>query len=134
MTQPPWYGGVPPRGPLPPPLPSAYPPGYPPPPSPATPAPSPPAPRTSRITSARRRRADAQQLVTVEAGSTETSYATARIWQRVDGCWASAGGPFGKATSGCISLRRAALLRVLRWLSPTAEPRIVIGTHADLLG
>src|SRR2546422_9698840 len=78
--------------------------------------------------------ADAQQLVTVEAGSTETSYATARIWQRVDGCWASAGGPFGKATSGCISLRRAALLRVLRWLSPTAAPRIVIGTHAGLLG
>ena len=40
----------------------------------------------------------------------------------------------GKATSGCISLRRAALLRVLRWLSPTTAPRIVIGTHAGLLG
>ena len=39
----------------------------------------------------------------------------------------------GKATSGCISLRCAALLHMLRWLSPTAAPRIVIGTHAGLL-
>jgi L,D-peptidoglycan transpeptidase YkuD (ErfK/YbiS/YcfS/YnhG family) len=34
----------------------------------------------------------------------------------------------GRATNGCISLPRAALVRVLRWLRPDAHPRIVIGT------
>jgi L,D-peptidoglycan transpeptidase YkuD (ErfK/YbiS/YcfS/YnhG family) len=34
----------------------------------------------------------------------------------------------GKATSGCISLRRPALLRVLRWLDPASKPEISIGT------
>jgi L,D-peptidoglycan transpeptidase YkuD (ErfK/YbiS/YcfS/YnhG family) len=38
----------------------------------------------------------------------------------------------GNPTSGCISLRRADLVRVLRWLSPSAEPRIAIGTRAGL--
>jgi L,D-peptidoglycan transpeptidase YkuD (ErfK/YbiS/YcfS/YnhG family) len=38
----------------------------------------------------------------------------------------------GRPTNGCISLRRADLVRVLRWLSPSAEPRIVIGTRAGL--
>jgi L,D-peptidoglycan transpeptidase YkuD (ErfK/YbiS/YcfS/YnhG family) len=34
----------------------------------------------------------------------------------------------GSPTSGCISLRRAQLLRVLRWLSPSASPQIAIST------
>ncbi len=38
----------------------------------------------------------------------------------------------GTPTNGCISLRRADLVRVLRWLSPAAAPRIVIGTRAGL--
>jgi L,D-peptidoglycan transpeptidase YkuD (ErfK/YbiS/YcfS/YnhG family) len=41
---------------------------------------------------------------------------------------AQTGGP----TNGCISLRRPDLVRVLRWLSPRAAPRITIGTRADL--
>jgi L,D-peptidoglycan transpeptidase YkuD (ErfK/YbiS/YcfS/YnhG family) len=41
---------------------------------------------------------------------------------------AQTGGP----TNGCISLRRADLVRVLRWLSPQAGPRIAIGTRAGL--
>jgi L,D-peptidoglycan transpeptidase YkuD (ErfK/YbiS/YcfS/YnhG family) len=32
----------------------------------------------------------------------------------------------GKATSGCISLRRPALLRVLRWLDPASRAKISI--------
>jgi L,D-peptidoglycan transpeptidase YkuD (ErfK/YbiS/YcfS/YnhG family) len=36
----------------------------------------------------------------------------------------------GKATSGCISLRRSALVHVLRWLDPDARPQIAIGTGA----
>jgi L,D-peptidoglycan transpeptidase YkuD (ErfK/YbiS/YcfS/YnhG family) len=43
---------------------------------------------------------------------------------------AQTGGP----TNGCISLRRDALVRVLRWLEPKATPRIVIGTRAQLRG
>jgi L,D-peptidoglycan transpeptidase YkuD (ErfK/YbiS/YcfS/YnhG family) len=43
---------------------------------------------------------------------------------------AQTGGP----TSGCISLRRPDLVRVLRWLTPEAEPRIVIGTPVQLRG
>jgi L,D-peptidoglycan transpeptidase YkuD (ErfK/YbiS/YcfS/YnhG family) len=38
----------------------------------------------------------------------------------------------GNATNGCISLRRTDLRRVLRWLSPTASPSIVVGTRAQL--
>jgi L,D-peptidoglycan transpeptidase YkuD (ErfK/YbiS/YcfS/YnhG family) len=38
----------------------------------------------------------------------------------------------GKATSGCVSLRRPALTRVLRWLDPSALPQIAIGTRATL--
>jgi L,D-peptidoglycan transpeptidase YkuD (ErfK/YbiS/YcfS/YnhG family) len=41
---------------------------------------------------------------------------------------AQTGGP----TNGCISLRRPDLVRVLRWLSPRAAPRITIGTQAGL--
>jgi L,D-peptidoglycan transpeptidase YkuD (ErfK/YbiS/YcfS/YnhG family) len=41
---------------------------------------------------------------------------------------AQTGGP----TNGCISLRREALIRVLRWLRPAAAPRILIGTRAEL--
>jgi L,D-peptidoglycan transpeptidase YkuD (ErfK/YbiS/YcfS/YnhG family) len=41
---------------------------------------------------------------------------------------AQTGGP----TNGCVSLRRDQLVRVVRWLAPNAEPRIVIGTHAQL--
>lgn len=32
-----------------------------------------------------------------------------------------------KSTNGCVSLPRAQLLRVLRWLDPRAAPRVVIG-------
>ncbi len=39
---------------------------------------------------------------------------------------AQTGGP----TNGCISIRRADLVQVLRWLAPGAEPRIAIGTSA----
>ena len=35
----------------------------------------------------------------------------------------------GKATSGCVSLRRPALVRVLRWLDPAALPEIAIGVR-----
>jgi L,D-peptidoglycan transpeptidase YkuD (ErfK/YbiS/YcfS/YnhG family) len=35
----------------------------------------------------------------------------------------------GSPTNGCISLRPAQLLGVLRWLSPAASPRIVISTN-----
>jgi L,D-peptidoglycan transpeptidase YkuD (ErfK/YbiS/YcfS/YnhG family) len=38
----------------------------------------------------------------------------------------------GKATSGCISLRRPALLRVFRWLDRDALPQIAIGTTRSL--
>jgi L,D-peptidoglycan transpeptidase YkuD (ErfK/YbiS/YcfS/YnhG family) len=38
----------------------------------------------------------------------------------------------GRPTNGCISLRRVELVRVLRWLRPSAEPRITIGTRAEL--
>ena len=38
----------------------------------------------------------------------------------------------GGATNGCVSLRRADLVRVLRWLSPKAVPQIAIGTRAGL--
>jgi L,D-peptidoglycan transpeptidase YkuD (ErfK/YbiS/YcfS/YnhG family) len=38
----------------------------------------------------------------------------------------------GRATNGCVSLRRVHLRRVVRWLSPAATPRIVIGTRAGL--
>ena len=41
---------------------------------------------------------------------------------------AQTGGP----TNGCVSLRRATLVRVLRWLRPDAGPRIAIGTSAQL--
>jgi L,D-peptidoglycan transpeptidase YkuD (ErfK/YbiS/YcfS/YnhG family) len=193
--------------------------------------------------------ADARQLITVEAASTQTTYASASIWRRFGACWVRAGGPYparvgwnglrlnrregdgttpigsfaigptmygmapdpgvrfrytrlrcgdwwvedpaspvyntfqrlrcgqrppfktptpdmsktptayvhlavvefnmnpvvpgrgsgiflhaqtGNPTNGCISLRRADLVRVLRWLSPAASPRIVIGTRAGL--
>lgn len=35
----------------------------------------------------------------------------------------------GRSTNGCISLRRADLRRVLRWLSPGARPHIAIDTR-----
>jgi L,D-peptidoglycan transpeptidase YkuD (ErfK/YbiS/YcfS/YnhG family) len=38
----------------------------------------------------------------------------------------------GRPTNGCISLRRDALVRVLRWLDPKAKPRIVIDISAQL--
>jgi L,D-peptidoglycan transpeptidase YkuD (ErfK/YbiS/YcfS/YnhG family) len=34
----------------------------------------------------------------------------------------------GSPTNGCVSLPRGQLLRVLRWLTPAASPRIVVGT------
>jgi L,D-peptidoglycan transpeptidase YkuD (ErfK/YbiS/YcfS/YnhG family) len=41
---------------------------------------------------------------------------------------AQTGGP----TNGCVSIDRANLLRVLRWLRPAATPHITIGTRAHL--
>jgi L,D-peptidoglycan transpeptidase YkuD (ErfK/YbiS/YcfS/YnhG family) len=38
----------------------------------------------------------------------------------------------GKATSGCISLRRSALIHVLRWLDRSAQPQIAIGATGSL--
>jgi L,D-peptidoglycan transpeptidase YkuD (ErfK/YbiS/YcfS/YnhG family) len=193
--------------------------------------------------------AASHQLITVEAATSRSTYATARIWRRADGCWTSTGGPYtarvgrngvrkdkregdastpagtfaigrtmygnspnpgvhypyvrlhcgdwwvedskspayntfqrvgcgrkppfrvttpdmstsprayahlavveynmhpvvpgrgsgiflhvqiGKATSGCISLRRPALLHVLRWLDPRALPQIAIGTSSSI--
>ncbi|MDX6407852.1 MAG: hypothetical protein QOE13_923 [Gaiellaceae bacterium] len=38
----------------------------------------------------------------------------------------------GKATSGCVSLPRSALVHVLRWLRPDAAAQIAIGTAASL--
>ena len=36
----------------------------------------------------------ARQLITVEATTTRTTYASARIWRRSAGCWVAAGGPY----------------------------------------
>jgi len=38
----------------------------------------------------------------------------------------------GAATTGCVSLPTAELLAVLRWLSPAAQPRIIMGTAATI--
>jgi L,D-peptidoglycan transpeptidase YkuD (ErfK/YbiS/YcfS/YnhG family) len=38
----------------------------------------------------------------------------------------------GSATLGCVSLPRAELVTVLRWLDPAASPLIVIGTAAKI--
>ncbi|HYX77711.1 MAG TPA: L,D-transpeptidase family protein, partial [Gaiellaceae bacterium] len=40
----------------------------------------------------------------------------------------------GRPTLGCVSLRLPQLVAALRWLRPSASPRIAIGTAADLLG
>jgi L,D-peptidoglycan transpeptidase YkuD (ErfK/YbiS/YcfS/YnhG family) len=40
----------------------------------------------------------------------------------------STGGP----TAGCVSLPTAELLSVLRWLSPAAQPRIIMGTESTI--
>ena len=38
--------------------------------------------------------AASRQLITVEATTTRTTYASARIWRRSGACWAAAGGPY----------------------------------------
>ena len=38
----------------------------------------------------------------------------------------------GRATNGCVSLRRGDLVQVLRWLRPTDDPVIAIGTRGQL--
>jgi L,D-peptidoglycan transpeptidase YkuD (ErfK/YbiS/YcfS/YnhG family) len=38
----------------------------------------------------------------------------------------------GRATNGCISLRRVDLRHVLRWLRPGARPQMAIGTRAQI--
>ncbi len=38
--------------------------------------------------------AASRQVITVEAGSSRATYATARIWPRTDSCWTPAGGPY----------------------------------------
>ena len=40
----------------------------------------------------------------------------------------------GSSTNGCVSIPRADLARVLRWLDPGAQPHIAIGTRAGLRG
>ena len=35
-----------------------------------------------------------QQLITVASPTPRSTYASARIWKRVDGCWIAAGGPY----------------------------------------
>jgi L,D-peptidoglycan transpeptidase YkuD (ErfK/YbiS/YcfS/YnhG family) len=40
----------------------------------------------------------------------------------------STGGP----TAGCVSLPTSELLSVLRWLDPSQQPRVVMGTEADV--
>jgi L,D-peptidoglycan transpeptidase YkuD (ErfK/YbiS/YcfS/YnhG family) len=40
----------------------------------------------------------------------------------------------GRPTNGCVSLSRDDLRRVLRWLRPSAEPEIAIGTRGQLRG
>jgi L,D-peptidoglycan transpeptidase YkuD (ErfK/YbiS/YcfS/YnhG family) len=40
----------------------------------------------------------------------------------------------GRATNGCVSLRRGHLRNVLRWLRPGPAPYIAIGTRAQLRG
>jgi L,D-peptidoglycan transpeptidase YkuD (ErfK/YbiS/YcfS/YnhG family) len=36
------------------------------------------------------------------------------------------------STAGCVSLKRADLLKVLKWLDPALKPRIVMATKADI--
>ncbi len=38
----------------------------------------------------------------------------------------------GRATNGCISLPRSALITVLRWLQPGLSPHIAIGTETTI--
>ena len=38
----------------------------------------------------------------------------------------------GGATAGCVSLPASQLLEVLRWLDPSQQPRIVMGTTAGV--
>jgi L,D-peptidoglycan transpeptidase YkuD (ErfK/YbiS/YcfS/YnhG family) len=38
--------------------------------------------------------AASRQLITVEAATSRATYAAARAWARVDGCWTKAGGPY----------------------------------------
>jgi L,D-peptidoglycan transpeptidase YkuD (ErfK/YbiS/YcfS/YnhG family) len=38
--------------------------------------------------------AASQQLITVASATPRATYATARIWKRIDGCWIPAGGPY----------------------------------------
>src|SRR5439155_3613102 len=38
--------------------------------------------------------AASRQLITVEAATSRATYATARAWTRVDGCWTEAGGSY----------------------------------------
>jgi L,D-peptidoglycan transpeptidase YkuD (ErfK/YbiS/YcfS/YnhG family) len=38
----------------------------------------------------------------------------------------------GAATAGCVSLRPAELVRLLRWLRPGDAPLVVIGTRAEI--
>lgn len=47
---------------------------------------------------------ESRQLITVEAASARTTYATARIWRRSGDCWAPAGGPYS-ARVGTNGLR-----------------------------
>ena len=49
--------------------------------------------------------AETQQLITIDAASTRTTYATARIWRRSGECWVAAGGPY-TARVGWNGLRK----------------------------
>ena len=49
--------------------------------------------------------AETQQLITIEAATTRTTYASARIWRRSGECWAAAGSPY-RARVGWNGLRK----------------------------
>jgi L,D-peptidoglycan transpeptidase YkuD (ErfK/YbiS/YcfS/YnhG family) len=38
----------------------------------------------------------------------------------------------GQATAGCVAVAQSNLLRVLRWLRPSMDPRIIMGTRAAI--
>ncbi len=38
----------------------------------------------------------------------------------------------GRATAGCVAIAEPDLVKVLRWLNPTAKPRIVLAPTGEL--
>ena len=52
------------------------------------------------------------------------AYNTARVAGRGSAIFLHIG--TGRATAGCVSLPRARLIKILRWLRPGADPQIAI--------